>query len=244
MKAIICAAGKGNRLLPLTKEWPKALVKIKSKTIIEYMLDNFSSCGLTDVIIIVGYKADNVKEKLGTKYKDCCIKYIYNKDYSKSDNLYSLYLSKNYVNDGMIFFNSDILFHKNVLAKVIRSKYPDSFIIDQNIENEEDCMRVNLRNGELNQIGKQINKKTDAQAFGIYRLSQSTSNKYFKIAEAMFKEAGHKNISFVSPLNEILHSTSLIPISCDNYKWIEIDTLEDYERAQKLIVDILKNDYS
>ena len=240
MKAIICAAGQGKRLLPLTKDFPKALVRIKSKTIIEYMLDNFSLCGLNEVIITIGYKADKVKEKLGKQYKNCHIKYIYNKDYSKSDNLFSLYLAKNYVKSGMIFFNSDILFHKNVLSKVIKSNSPDSFIVNNNIVDEEDCMRVNLKNGELNEIGKHISKKTHCEAFGIYKLSKSTTKKYFKIAESMFKKAGHKNISFVSPLNKLSLDTSLIPISCGNYKWAEIDNIKDYERANKLIEAVLK----
>ena len=69
MKAIICAAGEGKRLMPNTSNNPKCLLKVGGKTILEYMLDNLSKCGVKDVIIVLGYKKDVVINKIGNKYK-------------------------------------------------------------------------------------------------------------------------------------------------------------------------------
>lgn len=62
MKAIILAGGFGTRLRPLTEETPKPLLPIKGKPIVEHVINNLKSHGITDIILSVGYKADQIKE--------------------------------------------------------------------------------------------------------------------------------------------------------------------------------------
>ncbi len=247
MKAIICAAGEGKRLRPHTNEYPKVLLPIGEKTIIEHMLDNFSLCGITDVIIVVGYKEDVVRKKLGEKYKNCKITYVHNRAYKHTNNSYSLWLARDHVNDGMIFFNGDIIFHHKILDGVLTNNFSNSVVVDQSIELEEDAMKVSLKRTLLQKIGKKINegnfifkKKADAWAIGIYKLSQGASEAYFREAENFFLE-GKKNISFVAPLEMVKKD---FPIKkhkvLRKYLWVEVDTPKDYEKAQNMIDNIIK----
>ena len=70
-QAVICAAGEGSRLRPLTDHCPKPLIKVGNKTILEYQLDNISALGIKEVIIVVGYKAETIIKKIGDQYKGC-----------------------------------------------------------------------------------------------------------------------------------------------------------------------------
>ncbi len=60
MKAIILAAGKGTRMLPLTKDIPKVLVPINGKPFLSYLIENLKQAGLTDLGIVVGYKKEKI----------------------------------------------------------------------------------------------------------------------------------------------------------------------------------------
>ena len=63
MKAIILAAGLGSRLMPLTKEMPKSMLKVGGKPILKWIVDNLKSCGIHEIIIVTGYKQDKKLNK-------------------------------------------------------------------------------------------------------------------------------------------------------------------------------------
>lgn len=62
MKAVILAAGKGVRMLPLTADKPKVLVAVNGKPFLSYVLENVRRAGFTDIAIIAGYKKDKIEE--------------------------------------------------------------------------------------------------------------------------------------------------------------------------------------
>ena len=62
MKAIILAAGLGSRLMPLTKEMPKSMLKVGGEPILKWIVGNLKSCGNHEIIIVTGYKQDKIQE--------------------------------------------------------------------------------------------------------------------------------------------------------------------------------------
>ena len=88
MKAIICAAGQGKRLAPLTKEHPKALLSIGGKYVIEYIIEALSACGIAEVVVVTGYHAEVVKNFLNKRAFKCQITHVHNEHFATSDNLY------------------------------------------------------------------------------------------------------------------------------------------------------------
>lgn len=239
MHAVICAAGEGRRMRPLTEHYPKALLPIGEKTVIEYMLDNISTSGIMDVIIVVGYKAETVYKKIGTRYKNCTITYVLNEEYKTTNNIYSLYLAREHVTDGMVFFNGDIVFHKGILHGLLSNKEENSFAADPFSPLESDAMKVILEGGRMRKIGKHLKRDANAWAIGIYKLSQAASEAYFKEAEKLFA-AGEKNISFVVPFQAIVKKFPLAKHKVlPEHHWVEIDTPEDYKKAVQRINSII-----
>jgi len=249
MKAVICAAGQGKRLKPLTKEYPKALLPLGGKTIIEHILDALSENGIREVVVVVGYKAEKVKKKIGTHYKNCRITYVYNAEFKNTNNMYSLWLARKYIKNGMIFFNADTVFHPKILRKVLASKYENCFIMSPKIEILADAMKVRTRKGRMEAIGKTITGRVHGEAFGIYKVSQNAAKAYFKTVTVLLKEkgqeedgdrgkGGYRNGSFVIPLQRLADTIPLMTVSSGTYPWVEIDIPDDYRRAKKIIKDI------
>ena len=95
MQAIILAAGMGKRLKELTKDNTKCMVKVNGETLIDRLLGQLSGLGLNRVVIVVGYKGDNLISYIGDRYADKLnIEYVENPIYDKTNNIYSLALAK------------------------------------------------------------------------------------------------------------------------------------------------------
>lgn len=75
MKAVIFAAGEGKRLRPLTLDKPKQLVKVLDKTLIEYVWDVLPDV-IDEVVLVVGYKQDMIREFLGEEFKGKKVTYV------------------------------------------------------------------------------------------------------------------------------------------------------------------------
>lgn len=65
MKAVVLAAGEGTRLRPLTLTRPKHLIPVGGKSVIEHVLDAVKAAGITEVVIVVHYRAEQIKQHLG-----------------------------------------------------------------------------------------------------------------------------------------------------------------------------------
>lgn len=240
MKAVLCAAGIGKRMFPFTIDTPKPLLPIGGKTIIEYMVDGLSFVGINEVIIVVGYKAEKIKNKLGDSYGHCKITYVHNPDFATTNNIYSLWLARDFIDDGMIFFNCDIIFSSDLLRSVVADKQKDSLAADFEIEHTDDTLKALFEGGRLVDIGKKIDK-ANSWAMGIYKLSQATSQRYFEIAEKLFLEdEKNKNISFVVPLKILSKEVAIGAVPVVKGSWAEVDIPEDYTYAQANIKSIRK----
>jgi glucose-1-phosphate thymidylyltransferase len=80
MQAVVLAAGKGTRLRPLTDDKPKVLVEVNGTPLIEDVFDNLIDSGATDLIVVVGYKAEQIIDRYGDEYRDVPITYTHQRE--------------------------------------------------------------------------------------------------------------------------------------------------------------------
>lgn len=117
MNAIIIAAGKGTRLRPLTLETPKPLVKVFDKAMIEYSIEYLIQSGIKEIIILVGYLG-NKFSYLENKYTQ--VKIIFNDNFNIYNNIYSLYLARNFLEDSFLL-EGDIFMNKNLFKTDLKN---------------------------------------------------------------------------------------------------------------------------
>ena len=113
MNAIIVAAGFGSRLRPLTYSTPKPLIEVFNQPMIEKNIEFLLEKGIDDINVIVGYAKERF-EYLREKYQG--VKLIYNEKYNEYNNIYSLYLVKDYLEDSYIIEGA-FLYNKKIVTK-------------------------------------------------------------------------------------------------------------------------------
>ena len=114
MQAVILAAGLAKRLRPLTDSVPKCLLDVSGKNLLHRTMDNLIGNGISEFIIVTGYKEEMIKDYLTANFNNTEIEFLSNPDYADNNNSYSLWLTKNSVKDEIILLDSDILFDKKI----------------------------------------------------------------------------------------------------------------------------------
>ncbi len=89
-RAVILAAGKGNRLQPLTTHVPKCLIEVGGEPLLERALHALASQGVAEAVIVIGYKGDAVRERIGSCFAGVDIRYVEAPDFETTNNIRSL----------------------------------------------------------------------------------------------------------------------------------------------------------
>jgi len=141
-KAIILAAGNGSRLRPLTDGRPKCLLEVGGRPIIDHQMEALRRCGVTDVVIVVGYCADRIRQHLGPTAR-----YIENPRFDSTNSLYSLWLARDELRSGAIVLNSDVLALPLLFARLRDAAAPDAILVERGSGFVAEDMKVAL-NGD------------------------------------------------------------------------------------------------
>jgi len=110
MKAIILAAGFGNRMRPLTNTIHKTLIKIGNETIIERIINGLIANRIKDIVIVTGYLADTLKDYLLSRHSQINFTFVHNARFRQTNNIYSLALAMNSIeiDDDILIIESDL----------------------------------------------------------------------------------------------------------------------------------------
>ena len=152
MQAVILAAGKSTRTYPLTITKPKPLLKVANKTLLEHNLDNLNDI-VDEVIIVVGYKKDLIKQYIGNKYKNLRIRYIEQKQ--QLGTAHALHLAEHYIKDKFILMAGDDIYSKEDIRNCIKHRYS---ILVLRVENPQNFGVVIENNGILVDFIEKPNK--------------------------------------------------------------------------------------
>ncbi len=214
----------------ITNDMPKCLIKIGGKTIIERQIDILREEGVNDIYVVVGYMANKVIKKVGNKAN-----FIFNEEYASTDNIYSLYLAKNFVKGSeFILLNGDAVFDKNIIRELLKRKGKDIAPIDSQYYDLEE-LKVKIKDETIAEIlPKNASREiSNGSTIGIFKFSSLGSKLLFEEIKKIV-EQGIKNKWFEYALNKVLGKIKMHAIDIHGWKWIEIDTLEDIRKARKL----------
>lgn len=112
-KAIIMAAGKGERMHPVTEKTPKPLIRVKGQRMIESVIEALRQNGITEIYIVVGYLKEQFEE-LAEQWPG--VQLIENPYYETCNNISSLYAAREYLENCMILDGDQIIYNKKILT--------------------------------------------------------------------------------------------------------------------------------
>ncbi len=160
MKIIILAAGRGERLMPLTKNTPKPLLDMgNGNTLLEEQLSRIAQSGvISEVVIVAGYLAEQVEAKVSTQpHGELEVRTLYNPFFEVSNNLMSLWLARSEMNDDFMVTNGDNLFSSKVFQGFAEETSDGIWLsLGHKDEFDHDDMRVSLTDGAVSRVSKKI----------------------------------------------------------------------------------------
>ena len=247
MQAIILAAGMGRRLGEYTRDNTKCMLPVNGVRLIDRVLGQLSQLGLSRVVIVVGYKGQNLIDYIGHRYDDRLkIEYVNNPVYDKTNDIYSLSLAKDKLQeDDTLLIESDLIFDDSLFRMILDNPYPNLALVDKYETWMDGTMvRIDEDNNIVNFIPKKAFKYKDVDSYyktvNIYKFSREFSqNKYVPFLDAYSKALGNNEY-----YEQVLRVITLIdnaelkalPIT-NGAKWYEIDDVQDLDIAETLFAD-------
>lgn len=251
MQSIILAAGMGKRLGEYTHDNTKCMLEVNGIRLIDRALAALKEVNVTKVVLVVGYKGQNVKNYVGTDYKGIPIEYVENPIYDKTNNIYSLYLAKDYMMaEDTLLLESDIIFAPSVIKKLVDDERPNLALVDKyeswmdgtvvTLDKDQKITRFIDKSGfdfsEIHNYYKTVN---------IYKFSKEFSKKYYVPFLTAYSTALGDNEYYEQVLRVILHLRNAplfaLPLSGD--LWYEIDDTQDLDIASGMFAPTEEEHY-
>lgn len=239
--ALLLAAGTGSRLFPLTKSSPKCLTLVNEKSILERLVTNLKKQGFTRLVIVTGYKKECIKDFLGDKSGNLAIEYINSPLYQTTNNIYSLWMARNIINEPFVLFESDLVLNSSLLNEMV---LPDKMAV---AKMQPWLNGTTVSVNKLNQVThfQEGTTKTYTgiryKTVNIYSFSLSSWKAIVKRLNQYIAE-GNVNCYYETVFSEMIDDNSLLleSVSFDHKPWYEIDTIYDLAEAEKLFPKELK----
>ena len=237
MHAIILAAGRGSRLLPLTTDLPKCLLPIGNTTVLGMQLDTLFANGVKTATVITGFNAHMVEAEVSARKSGPKIKTLFNPFFQVADNLASCWMARKSMKRDFLLINGDTLFTPELLQTILAALKSDIAVtIDQKGYYDGDDMKVTLDGTRLTQIGKTLPlTETHGESIGMLRFMNDGSKIFRGELNRLMRTREGTKSWFLSAIQGLAQSGQHInTINIKGADWSELDTPEDYEVCRQL----------
>ena len=151
--AIILAAGLGERLKPITEEIPKCMTEVNGISILENTLKVLSNNDIKKTVIVVGYLGEKIIDAFKEQYEDMKIIYRWNNDYTTTNSMYSLWLARDYLEEGTYLIEGDVFFSSTFFEMVQQLRVDKSYwIVDQFYSYYDGSMSITDNEGRIVEV--------------------------------------------------------------------------------------------
>lgn len=234
MKAIVLAAGMGKRLQKASGGLPKSMIKIGERSIIHNQIQSCLDVGIKEFVFVLGFKQELLQEHILEILKAAQVKFVENPIYSRTNTLYSLYLTTELWDQDFIYFNADVLFKQDLLKKISPpSKHSQLLVETKKCGAEE--VKVILDDADyITEIGKKLDISECAGEFiGVGKFVQEVFPSFIKHLKRGVQD-GQENNFFEYAVNFVAKECLLEAVPTADIPCIEIDFPEDLEKAKQL----------
>ena len=218
-KAVIIAAGFGSRMVPITLNTPKPLVRVKGKRIIDSILEALYLADIKEIYIVRGYLKEQFDQLL---YKFPTIKFIENDMFNEANNISSIYLAREHLENAYIL-EADLLLDNKALVK--KYQYQTNYLTKP-VESTNDWCFITNENGSVVKMG--IGGENCHQLCGISYWTEKDGKQLAIDVEKVFNSFGGKERYWDQVPCEICMDNYVVYVrDCKEGDIIEIDTFKE-----------------
>lgn len=229
----------GKRLGEYTQNNTKCMLEVNGIRLIDRTLEILHNVGVSRVVLVVGYKGDNVRKYVGDSYKGTPVEYVDNPIYDKTNNIYSLFLAKDHMlAEDTLLLESDLIYEPSVVQKIVADPSPNIALVDK-YESWMDGTVVTIDDDSriTNFIDKDHFRFEDIKNYyktvNIYKFSREFSTKYYVPFLTAYSTALGNNEYYEQVLRVILHlyNAPIKALPLQGESWYEIDDVQDLDIA-------------
>ncbi len=258
MRAIIIAAGMGNRCQPHTQDTPKCLLEVGETTLLDNVLYHFKQFGIQQIGVVVGHCSEKIIQKLESiEFNDFEVTFFHNDNYQNNNILHSLMYAKSFLQDDMIVSYSDIWLERAPIERLLSTSGDCVLAVDSDWQqayigrtlhpvSEAEKVLYDT-NQVVAQLGKHLpenHKDLNVGEFiGLFKLSAKFCQTFTNIFESLNNQLEpHSDFQFsvswekayiTDFFNELVDRGYSLQCSLHAGDWQEIDTQEDYQNLLK-----------
>ncbi len=223
-KAIFFAAGFGSRLVPITLNTPKPLVRVNGKRIIDGLLDAALAADIEEIYVVRGYLGEQFDQLL-KKYP--MIKFIDNNLYNEANNVSSSLLAKDYLSNAYVFESDLLIYNPSIIKKY---QYNSNFLAIKKDISDDWCFET--KNGIITK--EMVGGTNCYQMVGISYWSDEDGKKLSSNIEEAFNAPGGKELYWEQvPLLKFKDNYKVEVRECLDSDIIEIDTFNELRQLDK-----------
>ena len=239
---LLLVAGYGSRIAEITDN-PKCLLEVGGKTILDRHFETWIELGFKKSIVVLGYKEEMLRDHL-KRYEDQIeISYVLNEDYRNLGNTYSLKVGLEVAKEGILIFDADLVYDPEILKNFVSDPEENQILVGKASIDDIECAKTLIDTDNFARLTVDKRAVTEdelksysfaGEAIGILKFSKDLTssllldaNKFLSQEENLLKNWEHLMNIFLLKHNVGIHNLT-------NDNWIEIDTPEDYQAAQKI----------
>lgn len=228
MKALILNSGMGSRMGVLSAEQPKCMTEVYGNhTIISRQLEQLLEYGITEIVITTGAHETVLRKYVESLSLPLDIKYVYNKDYQKTNYIYSIYCADEYLDDDIILIHGDLVFENRVLEMLL-STDKSCMAVSSSMPLPQKDFKAVINQGRIVKVGVDFFENAVAAQPAYFLLKKDwgfwrkTIREYCESGEEVKRKCYAENA-----FNEISDKCRIYPLDVDGMLCNEVDTPED-----------------
>jgi histidinol-phosphate/aromatic aminotransferase/cobyric acid decarboxylase-like protein/GTP:adenosylcobinamide-phosphate guanylyltransferase len=239
-RALILAAGLGQRMRPLTADVPKCLVEVNGVPILFSSLRVLASAGVTEAIIVVGHEAAQVRRRVGNNFAGIDIEYVDAPLFDTTNNIRSLWDARQYCDEDILLLEGDVLFDRDVVMR-LREQAGSSMAVAPNNANFSGTVVCRDASGFVTAfiLGAELDGRLNGND------AQKTVNIYLLRAEALRTkilpelcrqvDSGNVQAYYETVFRDLVADgtfADLVAVDVSTSRWYELDDYRDLEMAE------------
>jgi choline kinase len=225
----------GTRLKPFTENLPKALVTVNKKPILEYQLDMLDKFNINKLIVVIGYKGEQIRSYFENKKLNFEVTFVENNDFSNTGCAWSLMKGLNKIQGKFIYMNSDLLLANSAFDILINHK-KENVILVRSLNKAQTTIlqKVEVLNDRVIRMDLNLEGNFNYEAVGPLKVSENAHKSLCKLFNSKSKNI-QRNIRCYSLFGH-LAKIEMLNIQCiTDDLWVEVNTPTDKKKAHILI---------
>lgn len=225
------------RLRPLTDKQPKCLLKIGARTLLQRSFDALIDNGISEFVVVTGYRSEMIEQLLKSLYKDITIHFIFNSVFETTNNIYSLWLTRPYTDGNeFLLLDSDIVYDPLLVTRML-ARNGSALSVNRHVLGKEEMKVVVDGDNNIIEISKTCDpEKALGESVGIEKMSSHYSSALFSELNKMIEDEHSDNVFYEKAFERLISQGHLFNVvdTTDLFS-TELDTVEDFDNARLLI---------